>query len=62
MTYAQKSFLKYFGQKWAKIQKKILGCSLHIDPLKKRKFFKKFGAKIFFLEMIFFTGHLPDLI
>jgi hypothetical protein len=35
MTYAQKSFLGYFGQNWAKIKKKFFGNSLHIAVYKK---------------------------
>jgi hypothetical protein len=37
MTYAQKSFLGYFGQNWAKIKKKFFGNSLHIAAYKKAK-------------------------
>jgi hypothetical protein len=35
MAYAQKSFLGYFGQNWAKIKKKFFGNSLHIEVNKK---------------------------
>jgi hypothetical protein len=35
MTYAQKSFLGYIGQNWAKIKKNFFGNSLHIEVNKK---------------------------
>jgi hypothetical protein len=35
MTYAQKSFLGYIGQNWAKIKKNFFSNSLHIEVNKK---------------------------
>jgi hypothetical protein len=35
MAYAQKSFLGYFGQNWAKIKKNFFDYSLHIAVYKK---------------------------
>jgi hypothetical protein len=37
MTYAQKSFLGYFGKNWAKIKKNFFGNSLYIAAYKKAK-------------------------
>jgi len=31
MAYAQKWFLGYFGQNWAKINKNFFGKSVHVD-------------------------------
>ena len=48
MKYAQKSFLRYFGQNWEKIQKFFFGNSLCIDALKKSNKSLKILPKIFF--------------
>ena len=54
ITYAQKSFLGYFGQNWAKIKKNFFGNSLHIAvyniAIKPQKYCLKnlFSKKFFF--------------
>ena len=55
MTYAQKSFLRYFGQNWAKIQKKFFWYFFLYKRIKKtNKNFKNFAEKIL-IEKVFFS-------
>jgi hypothetical protein len=54
MTYAQKSFLGYFGQNWAKIKKKFFGYSLHISVYKKAKKPQKFCLTKLIIKKVFF--------
>jgi len=54
MTYAQKSFLGYFGQNWAKIKKKIFGNSLHIAVYKNAIKPQKYClTKLIFKKLVF---------
>jgi hypothetical protein len=60
MTYAQKSFLGYFGQNWAKIKKKFFGNSLYIAAYKKPKKPQKYCLNSFYPKKFFLTGRLLD--
>jgi hypothetical protein len=54
MAYAQKSFLGYFGQNWAKIKKKYFSNSLYIEVNKKAIKPKKYCLTVlFFLKVVF---------
>jgi hypothetical protein len=54
MTYAQKSFLGYFGQNWAKIKKKFFGNCYHIGVYKKAiKPQKQCLTKLIFKKVVF---------
>jgi hypothetical protein len=54
MTHAQKSFLGYFGQNWAKFKKKFFGNSLYIAAYKKAKKPQKYCLKKFLSQKVFF--------
>jgi hypothetical protein len=54
MTYAQKSFLGYFGQNWAKIKKIFFGNSLYIAAYKKPKKPQKYCLRNFLSQKVFF--------
>jgi len=54
ITYAQKSFLGYFGQNWAKIEKNFFGNSLHIAVYKKAIKPQKYClTKLIFKKLVF---------
>jgi hypothetical protein len=53
-SYAQKSFLGYFGQNWAKIKKNFFGDSLYIDVYKKAIKPQKYClTKLIFKKVVF---------
>ena len=54
MTYAQKSFLGYFGQNWAKIKKKIFSNPFQIEVSKKAIKPQKYClTKLIFKKLVF---------
>jgi len=48
MAYSQKTFLRFFGQNWAKIQKKFFGNSLFKTYKKSNKSLKILPKILFF--------------
>jgi hypothetical protein len=54
MTYAQKSFLGYSRQNWAKIKKNFFSNFLYIAAYKKAKKAQKYCLKKFLSQKVFF--------
>jgi len=54
MTYAQKSFLGYFGQNWAKIKKNFFGNSFDIAVYKKAIIPQKYCLTKLILKKVVF--------